>query len=104
MATIMHDRASHRGTAMARAQMCAAVDMSVPWDELEDSIMSDIETRGRLQGAPSKFGLGGHRILSYLSDSRNLGPISVLIILAIYSLLSPLLPAPVHEYIYHILH
>jgi len=97
MATTMHGRAS-------RARVCAAVDMSVPWDELEDSIMSDIETRGRLQGPPSKLGLAGHLILGYLSDSRNLGPLSVLIILAIYSLLSPLLPAPVHEYIYHILH
>jgi hypothetical protein len=103
MATTMHGRRSQGGIARVRARARAAVDMSVPWDELEDSIMSDIETRVR-QVPPSKLELAGHVILSYLSDSHNLGPLSVLIILAIYSLLSPSLPASVREYIYHILH
>lgn len=44
------------------------------------------------------------QMLHHLREGRNLGPLTVLLIVLIYSLLSPHLPAPVHEYIYHIAH
>ncbi len=53
---------------------------------------------------PSVVQLGMGRILQYVRDGRNLGPLSVLLIVAIYSLLSSHLPTPIHDYIYHILH
>src|ERR1700679_3504569 len=43
-------------------------------------------------------------ILQHFRDWRNLGPLSVLLLVVIYSLLSPYLPAPIHDYIYHIAH
>jgi hypothetical protein len=43
-------------------------------------------------------------IFEYLREGRNLGPLSVLVLVLIYSLLSPHLPAPIHDYIYHIAH
>jgi hypothetical protein len=44
------------------------------------------------------------RILQHLREGRNLGPLSILIFVLLYSLLSPHLPAPIHDYIYHIAH
>jgi hypothetical protein len=51
---------------------------------------------------PSVVQLVMHGVFTYLRQGRNLGPISVLLIVLIYSLLSPHLPAPIHDYIYHI--
>ncbi len=44
------------------------------------------------------------RIPHFLLEGRTLGPLSVLFILALYFLLSPLLSPAIHEYIYRILH
>lgn len=38
-----------------------------------------------------------------LQHGSTIGPITVLVILVVYSLLSPLLPASFHEYVRHIL-
>src|SRR5260370_42036373 len=51
-------------------------------------------------GHPSVVKLGMDRVLQYVRDGRNLGPLSVLLIVALYSLLNPHLPAPIHDYIY----
>ncbi len=48
--------------------------------------------------------LAMQHIFEYLREGRNLGPLSVLVLVLIYSLLSPHLPAPIHDYIYHIAH
>jgi len=48
--------------------------------------------------------LGMDRILQYMRDGRNLGPLSVLLVVVIYSLLSSHLPTPIHDCIYHIVH
>jgi hypothetical protein len=48
--------------------------------------------------------LGMQQILHHLREGRNLGPLMVLLAVLIYSLLSPYLPAPIHDYIYHIAH
>ncbi len=54
---------------------------------------------------PSGVKLAMAQIIRYMRDGRNLGPLSVLLIVALYSLLlSPHLPAPIHDYIYHIAH
>jgi hypothetical protein len=64
-------------------------------------------------GRPSLFASAAHtsrvklimqRLFQYLSEGRNTGPLLVLVIVLIYSLLSPHLPAPIHDYIYHIAH
>jgi hypothetical protein len=47
---------------------------------------------------------GMERILQHLREGRNLGPLSILVFVLLYSLLSPHLPAPIHDYIYHIAH
>jgi hypothetical protein len=47
---------------------------------------------------------GMERIFQHLREGRNLGPLSILALVLIYSLLSPHLPAPIHNYIYHIAH
>ncbi len=44
------------------------------------------------------------QILQHLREGRNLGPLAVLLIVLIYSLLSPHLPTPIHDYIYSIAH
>ena len=48
--------------------------------------------------------LAMERILQHLREGRNLGPLSMLVLVLLYSLLSPHLPAPIHDYIYHIAH
>ena len=55
---------------------------------------------------PTRHGvqLAMHALLRRLSEGRNLGPLVVLVAVVIYSLLSPYLPAPIHDYIYHIAH
>lgn len=73
----------------------------------EDLIMIDIETQhmGLVACEPKRSGvLAMERIRQHLRAGSTLGPLSVLLILVVYSLLSPLLPPVVHDYIYHILH
>ncbi len=48
--------------------------------------------------------LAMQQIFRHLREGRNIGPMSVLVLVVIYSLLSPHLPAPIHDYIYHIAH
>jgi hypothetical protein len=94
------------GTAPARVPV---TDITAPCPRPEDDlIMSDIEVQGA-QAVANEHPQRGvkvvmERILHRLRDGRTLGPLSVLLILLVYSLLSPLLPPSVHEYIYHILH
>jgi len=68
--------------------------------------MIDIETERALfkTKMESKIEKPTQRIPHFLLEGRTLGPLSVLLILALYSLLSPLLSPAIHEYIYHILH
>lgn len=88
--------------------MAAPVYPSIFELDLEDDrILIDIETSYKLadlRRRKSGAGVFMERILHYLREGRTLGPISILLILLVYSLLSPLLPPMVHEYIYHILH
>ena len=88
--------------------MAAPVYPSIFELDLEDDrILIDIETSYKLADLRRrKLGAGVfmERILHHLREGRTLGPISILLILLVYSLLSPLLPPMVHEYIYHILH
>jgi len=48
--------------------------------------------------------LAMERILRHLREGRNLGPLSLLLLMLLYSFLSPHLPAPIHDYIYRIAH
>jgi hypothetical protein len=75
------------------------------WNLEDDRILIDIETEMAIHShMESKVGESTQRIPHFFLEGRTLGPLSVLLILAIYSLLSPLLSPAVHEYIYHILH
>jgi hypothetical protein len=70
--------------------------------ELEDDrIMIDIETdriiRSQMQSTTSKGWIPHF-------EGRTLGPLAVLLILAFYALVSPLLSPSIHEYISRILH
>jgi hypothetical protein len=75
------------------------------WDLEDDRIMIDIKTemttRSQMQSNADK---STGWIPHFLLEGRTLGPLSVLLILVLYSLLSPMLPPAFHEYIYHILH
>lgn len=51
-----------------------------------------------------KVKLGMQSVLQYLRKGKNLGPLTVFAIVLIYALLSPHLPAPLRDYIYHIAH
>jgi hypothetical protein len=72
----------------------------------DDRILIDIETEMALHSQmESKIEKPAQRIIPhFLLEGRTLGPLSVLLILALYLLLSPLLSPAFHEYIYHILH
>ena len=71
----------------------------------DDRIMIDIETEMNIHShMESKTEKPAQRIPHFLLEGRTLGPLSVLLILALYTLLSPLLSPSIHEYIYHILH
>ncbi len=99
MATSMHGIESH-------AKHAASRQISVPRDLEDDRILIDIETEmtARLH-MESKVEKPAQRLIpDFLLEGRTIGPLSVLIILALYSLLSPLLSPAIHEYIYHILH
>lgn len=99
MATSMHGLESH-------ANRTASQPISIPWDLEDDRILIDIETEmaTRLH-MESKVEKPAQRIIPrFLLEGRTIGPLSVLLILALYSLLSPLLSPAIHEYIYHILH
>lgn len=81
----------------------------IPMDRLnleDDRILIDIETemaaRLSMESKAQKPAL--RMIPHFLLEGRNLGPLSVLLILLLYSLLSPLLSPAIHEYISHILH
>ena len=83
--------------------------VSVPfrkqWDLEDDRILIDIETEMALHShMESKQDKFSQRIPRFLLAGRTLGPLSVLLLLALYALLSPLLSPAIHEYIYHILH
>jgi hypothetical protein len=71
----------------------------------DDRILIDIETEmiARFH-MESKVEKSTQRIPHFLLEGRTLGPLSVLLILALYSLLSPLLSPAIHQYIYRILH
>lgn len=102
MASSMHSLQAH----VSRTATVASRPTFVPWDYLDDDrILIDIETEmiAREKIEP-KSSLSMGRVLQHLHEGRTLGPLSVLLILLVYSLLSPLLPPTVHEYIYHILH
>ena len=91
MATSMHGLESHA--------------KPIPWDLEDDRILIDIETEMAIRShMECKVEKPTQRIPHFLLEGRTLGPLSVLLILAVYSLLSPLLPPAIHAYIYHILH
>ena len=71
------------------------------WDLDDDRIMIDIETE--LVLARKNRAEAMEPIFHSLREGRTLGPLSVLLILVVYFLLSPLLSPAIHEYIYHIL-
>ncbi len=54
--------------------------------------------------AESKAVIAMRRILEYIRDQRALGPLSIVVFLVIYSLLSRHLPAGVYQYISRINH
>jgi len=101
MATSLHSLHSGQAAAVATPR-----PVFVPWDYLDDDrILIDIETDMIIRAnMEPKSSLSMERILRRMHEGRILGPLSVLMILLLYSLLSPLLPSTVHEYIYHILH
>jgi hypothetical protein len=71
----------------------------------DDRIMIDIETEMAIHSQmESRLEKPTQRITHILSEGRTLGPLAVLLILALYALLSPLLSPAIHEYIYRILH
>jgi hypothetical protein len=87
----------------------ASQRMVVPLEMLDledDRILIDIETEvaARLHMESKLEKVTQLTIPRFLLEGRTLGPLSVLILLALYSLLSPLLSPAIHEYIYHILH
>lgn len=97
MATSMHDLGSHANHAAFRPN-------SVPWDMEDDRILIDIETEKATRlHMESKLEKPTQRIPRFLLEGRTLGPLSVLLVLALYFLLSPLLSPAFHEYINHIL-
>jgi len=96
----MHGLGSHASYAASRSHSIPAL-----WDLDDDRILIDIETERILHlSMESKVEKPTQRIPHFFLEGRTLGPLSVLLILALYSLLSPLLSPAIHEYIYHILH
>jgi hypothetical protein len=87
----------------------AARPAFIPLDRLnleDDRILSDIETEmaARLSMESKVENPATRTIPRFLLEGRTLGPLSVLLILVLYSLLSPLLSPAIHEYISRILH
>lgn len=75
------------------------------WDLEDERIMIDIETEMAIHSqTQSNINKSVNWIPRFLLEGRTLGPLSVLFILVLYSLLSPLLSPAVHEYMTHILH
>lgn len=95
MATSMHGLESHASRTRS------APGSVFGWDLEDERILIDIETEMAMESKTEK---PTQRIPHFLLDGGTLGPLSVLLILALYSLLSPLLSPAVHAYIYHILH
>ena len=81
----------------------------IPLDQLDledERILIDIETEMAIRlDMDSKVEKSTQRMIPhFLLEGRSLGPLTVLLILALYSLLSPLLSPAIHAYIYRILH
>jgi hypothetical protein len=92
-----------------RLPVSASQRIVIPLEMLDledDRILIDIETematRPHMESKVEK--LTQRTTPHFLLEGRTLGPLSVLILLALYSLLSPLLSPAIHGYIYHILH
>ena len=106
MATPMGGLTSQASTRATTVSAHPAVH-GATWDLDDDRIMIDIETEMIARGNAKPGSQGafpGEGIFHHLREGRNVGPLSVLLMLLAYFWLSPLLPATVHEYIYHILH
>ena len=103
MTTPAHHFASTLRRGMAASAQPPPIDEQ--WDLEDDRIIIDIKTdmaiRSQMQ---SNIDKSANWVPHFLLEGRTLGPLSVLFILGLYSLLSPLLPPAFHEYIYHILH
>jgi hypothetical protein len=102
MTTPTHHIESSLGHGVAAA---APPPVYEQWSLDDDRIMIDIETematRSPMQSnTENSTGWIPH----FLLEGRTLGPLFVLIILVLYSLLSPMLSPAFHEYVYHILH
>jgi hypothetical protein len=102
VATSMQTVDSHANPV---AVASAARSNLVTWDLEDERILIDIETE---MATRSQIGIeddkSAQRTPHFLVDGRTLGPLSVLLILMLYSLLSPLLSPAIHVYIYRILH
>ncbi len=73
----------------------------------DDRILLDIETSLAMEArrsAESRVRAAMDRIMHHLREGSTLGPLSVLLILLMYTLVSPFLPQVFHDYVYHILH
>lgn len=67
--------------------------------------MLDIETDRIIHSQMQSIAAKPARwIPRFLVEGRTLGPLSVLLFLALYALLSPLLSPAIHEYMHRILH
>jgi hypothetical protein len=105
MATSTHSLESQHSPAMS----VSVARPIIPLDRLDledERILIDIETEmaARLLMESHVDKPLQRMIPHFLLEGRTLGPLAVLFILALYSLLSPLLSPAIHEYIYHILH
>ena len=102
MATPTHHLESglkHRKSVSASLPIYEQADLE------DDRILIDIETEMVMHShMESNIEKSTQRIPRFLLEGSTLGPLSVLLILVLYSLLSPLLPPAIHDYIYHILH
>jgi hypothetical protein len=96
----------HLDSSLKRG-MAASVSRPIfeQWDLQDDRILIDIETdrmiRSRMQSTIGKL---PRWIPQVMLEGRTLGPLSVVFILVLYALLSPLLAPTIHEYMYRILH
>lgn len=89
----------------SRKHRIVSPPISKQWDLDDDRILIDIETDMAIHShMESKLEKPTQRIPRLLFERRTLGPLAVLVILALYALLSPMLSPAIHEYIYRILH
>lgn len=101
----MTTRTHHLESSLGHGMASAPRPICAQWDLEDDRIMIDIETemaaRSQMQSNMDK---STDWIPHFLLEGRTLGPLFVLLILVLYSLLSPMLSPAFHEYVYHILH